>query len=185
MGKESFRVYLRALEPDDYKITHEWRKDEQTWDLLGGQKRFVSSETERKWILSAIEKHEKNEILRFGICMKGNEELIGFMSFTNIDLINRNCRVNSIIGSSHVRGKGLINEARILSYHYMFSEIGMQRIYSHILEDNTYSRKAVEKFGIIEEGILRKAVYKNGTFKDLIVYSMLREEFYQLYRDYL
>lgn len=30
------RVYLRAFEPDDYKISIEWRRDPQIWSMLGG-----------------------------------------------------------------------------------------------------------------------------------------------------
>ena len=184
MGKESFRVYLRALEPEDYKITHEWRKDEQTWDLLGGQKRFVSSETERRWILNAIEKHEQGKVIRLGICTKEDHQLIGQIVFSNIDYINRNCTEGRILGVEF-RGKGYMKEAMILGYRYVFNELGMERVYSRVLENNVASQKISDKFGLKQEGVLRKAVYKNGYFKDLIVYSMLREEFYQLYRDYL
>jgi hypothetical protein len=40
-------VHLRALEPDDWKVTIMWRRDENTWDHLVSKKRFVSSETEK------------------------------------------------------------------------------------------------------------------------------------------
>lgn len=30
MDTSEFRVYLRALEPDDYKTTHPWRLDDET-----------------------------------------------------------------------------------------------------------------------------------------------------------
>ncbi len=32
------RVYLRALEPDDYKTSIAWRNDDQIWNQLGGGK---------------------------------------------------------------------------------------------------------------------------------------------------
>ena len=32
------RIYLRAFEPDDYKTSIRWRKDDQIWDMLGGAK---------------------------------------------------------------------------------------------------------------------------------------------------
>ena len=35
---EDCRVYLRALEPDDYRVSIKWRKDDEIWDMLGGTK---------------------------------------------------------------------------------------------------------------------------------------------------
>ena len=39
-----FRVYLRALELEDYLITYEWRKDEEIQNMVGGPKFFISKE---------------------------------------------------------------------------------------------------------------------------------------------
>lgn len=36
------RIFLRALEPTDYKTSIKWRKDDAIWDMLGGTKYFVS-----------------------------------------------------------------------------------------------------------------------------------------------
>lgn len=41
------RIYLRALEIDDYKISIKWRKDDQIWNMLGGPKYFVSEAYEK------------------------------------------------------------------------------------------------------------------------------------------
>lgn len=31
-----FRIYLRALEPDDYKVTYTWRNDDEITSMVGG-----------------------------------------------------------------------------------------------------------------------------------------------------
>lgn len=41
------RIYLRALEIDDYRISIKWRKDDQIWNMLGGPKYFVSEAYEK------------------------------------------------------------------------------------------------------------------------------------------
>ena len=43
------RIYLRALEPDDYQVTIKWRSDEEIQNMVGGAKYFVSSEKEKEW----------------------------------------------------------------------------------------------------------------------------------------
>ena len=51
---EDCRVYLRALEPDDYRVSIKWRKDDEIWDMLGGTKYFVSEAYEKQWVEKAI-----------------------------------------------------------------------------------------------------------------------------------
>jgi len=48
------KVYLRAFELADYKVSLRWRNDDKLWSALCGPKYFVSSENEKKWIENAI-----------------------------------------------------------------------------------------------------------------------------------
>ena len=59
---------------------------------------------------------------------------------------------------------------------YIFEELNMNRIYLNILEENISSRKLFEKMGFIQEGVQREAVFKNGKYNNLIMYSLLKEE---------
>jgi len=177
-----FHVYLRALELDDYKITIDWRKEDALWDNLVICRRFVSSDTERRWVEKSILEHESGEKLRFIICLKENDAVIGLFSISNIDLINRKCSASSII-SKQYRKMGLAFEARLLVYHHMFSDYGMERIEGKAIETNYASITATKKFGFIEEGRLRNAIFKFGKFYDLIQFGLLKNEFYDLHGD--
>ena len=53
----------------------------------------------------------------------------------------------------------------------------MNRIYLNILEENISSRKLFEKMGFIQEGVQREAVFKNGKYNNLIMYSLLKEDY--------
>ena len=35
------RIFLRAFEPEDYKISVEWRNDDEIWSMLGGRKKIL------------------------------------------------------------------------------------------------------------------------------------------------
>jgi [ribosomal protein S5]-alanine N-acetyltransferase len=177
-------VKIRALEPDDYSETIKWRRDEATWDMVISQKRFVSSETERAWVLNAIKDHEAGRILRFGITIGDQSRLVGLIIISYIDLINRSCKYGNLLSPDGYRGKGIAFAALLLVYRYLFAEWGMNRISGDILADNRASRKFAERFGKTQEGVLRQAVFKNGRFQDVIVYSMLREEFNERYGEW-
>jgi len=72
-------IYLRAIEPDDYLVSQKWRND---FDLIKGYTapRYVSLETERKWVQKVIEENESGRSVRVGICTVGEDRLIGTAS---------------------------------------------------------------------------------------------------------
>jgi len=45
--KKKIRVYLRALEPEDYAKLHEWRNDEEIGTFFSGTRRFTSTLNEK------------------------------------------------------------------------------------------------------------------------------------------
>ncbi len=173
-------INIRALELDDHKNTLLWRNDETTPDLLVGQKRFVSSETEKRWIEKAIKDHEDGKILRFAITINEINTIVGMAIINEIDYVNRSCCYGKIL-QDDLRGKGIALQAMIKVFRYVYDELGMNRIEGRILESNANSRKFAEKSGMKLEGILRDKIYKNGKFQNILIYSILREEFYSRY----
>lgn len=175
-----FRVYLRALEPDDYRTTVQWRNDDEIWSMVGGAKYFVSAEYEKQWIVNAINNPKE---VRVGVCLKENNELIGLASIVDIDWINRSAHCPSMIGEKKYWSKGLATEARLLLLKFAFYERGFERIWAHILESNIGSIKMCEKCGYKKEGLLRNSVYKNGKFHNQVVMSVLKNEFDDLIKE--
>lgn len=175
------RVYLRALEPEDYFITSEWRKDEEIQNMVGGPKYFVSKEKERQWVLNAIQDDSR---LVLGVCLKENNKLIGTVNIQEIDWINRSAHVPILIGDKSAWGKGYATEARFIALRFAFEERGMHRIWATVLDDNIASIKMHEKCGYIREGEFRECVFKSGRFHNLICYSLLKEDFDKAYAEY-
>lgn len=178
---ESNRIYLRALEPDDYLTSYQWRNDHALMRGVIEYPRYVSKEIERRWVLKAIEEHECGKALRLAICLKENDRHIGYIYLTNIDRQNRSCGISTLIGEKAYLKLGLASEARFLIFRYAFIELGLNRISARILSINKASINSVEKFGYIYEGTLRKAIFRNGSFHDVMLYSMLRDEFINKY----
>lgn len=175
------RIYLRALEPDDYQVTIKWRSDEEIQNMVGGAKYFVSSEKEKEWVRSAIFDKER---MVLGICLKENNKLIGTVNIQEFDWINRSCHVPILIGDKDEWSKGYATEARMMALKFAFYERGMNRVWATILDNNMPSVKMHEKCGYKQEGVLRQSVYKDGAFHDQIVMSILKEEFDVVYQVY-
>lgn len=178
MDTSEFRVYLRALEPDDYKTTHTWRLDEKIWTNVVGPKYFVSMEYEKKWVSDAILSPRNS--LRLAVCLKEDHKPIGLVSLIDIDRNNGTARSGILIGEKSLWGMGLGTEAILLMLYHGFYTLGLTRIEARQLLSNQASIRLHERCGFNVEGVLRKAVFKGGRHQDLNLMAILREEFDKL-----
>ena len=166
------RVYLRALEPEDYKTSIKWRKDDQIWEMLGGTKYFVSEAYEKKWVEDTI---FSSKDLKLAICLCEDDRYIGNVYMTDLNMINRTCSSHILIGEKDCWGKGYAREALMQAIDYVVKERGIQRIEALVLESNSQSLRMFEKCGYVLEGVKRNAVYKNGTFHNQCIIAFVVE----------
>lgn len=179
--KKQIRVYLRALEPDDYLKLHQWRNDEEIGHYFSGTRLFTSSLNEKKWVEEKI--FDKNSV-SCAICLKETDEFIGCVFLNSIDHLNRSGHCPTFIGEKTHWGKGYATDARILILKHAFFDKGLERIWAHVHEDNIGSLRMLEKCNFKREGLLRKASYVNGSYKNYVVLSILRDEFEEVIKDY-
>ena len=172
---ENFRVYLRALEPDDYKTSIKWRNDDEIWSMVVGPKYFVSEAYEKKWVEDSI--FNNSNKLALAVCLKESNEHIGYVYLNNIDWKNRVCSFGKLIGNKRHWGKGYAQEMTILMLYHAFYVLGMVRVEARQLLSNKGSTRVNEKCGFKTEGVLRKAVFKDGRHQDLNLMSIIREDF--------
>lgn len=167
------QIYLRAFEPEDYKVIVSWRNDREIAQKLGGSISYFSAEREKKWVLDTIYGHGD---VKLAICLREDNSHIGNVYLTGINYINRTAESHIMIGDKSCWGKGYGGEALMEILTYGFNELGLNRIEARINADNTASLRLFQKIGYRREGVLREAIYKNGRYKDVIVMSILKEE---------
>lgn len=123
-------------------------------------------------------KNRKDTIV-FGILLldaNGVEKLIGNCGLHDIDWKNRTTEVGIMIGEKELHGKGYGTEAMELLLEYGFQTVNLNRIQLHVYDFNIRAIKSYTKIGFVEEGRLRQAQFKNGKYHDMILMSMLCEE---------
>jgi len=167
-------VFLRALELNDSDTIYKWRNNRLVTDPLGGNTYFVSSFREKEWIQDVILNDSKR--ITLAICIN-DHHLIGMVSLTSINLLNRNAEFSIIIGDPQHWGKGLGAEATILCLQHAFQELNLHRVYLTVREDNASALKLYSKLGFLKEGLLRDAIYKNNKFVNMLIMSILKDEF--------
>ena len=169
-------VYLRAFEPDDYTPINNWRKNPANFELTMANKRYISKEREKSWV---YERSVNDKVeMYFSICLKENDEMIGYLAIKEIDWINRSAQFGGItIGDVNLRGKGYAFQATLLMLNHVFNELGLNRFYGYWLASHKPSLNLALKLGFNEEGTLRNYVYKLGEYHDTKILSILKSEF--------
>ncbi len=170
-------VYLRAFEPDDYKLVNTWRKAPGLYDYTVGNAAFVSAERDRRWVEGKIFADPDREIY-WAIAEKDGGEMIGYISLNNIDLRNRKADWGGIIIADPEKRKGgRAMRASVLMLRYAFGELNLHRLTGHWLAEHRSSLFLGISLGFKKEGVLRDYVYKKDRFRDVIVMSLLKPEF--------
>lgn len=74
------------------------------------------------------------------------------------------------------RGKGHATEAVQIITDYLFLTKNIVRIQAETDPENKASWRVLEKAGFSKEGVMRKAFFTRGQWKDTAMYSLLRED---------
>jgi RimJ/RimL family protein N-acetyltransferase len=89
---------------------------------------------------------------------------------------NGNCwNVGIWIVPEH-RGKGFGSDAQRLVAAYLFEHTYAERVEAGTEMGNVAEQRALEKAGFTREGVLRRACFRGGEWRDMVVYSKLRGE---------
>ena len=178
MNKKS--VYLRAFEPDDYKLISVWRNDPNMQDLTSGTYRHISSLREKDWVLNKINDNVND--IYWAICVNDEtKKMIGYTSVNNIDFVHRKADHGGIIiGDVDYRDGFSLIDTIILTLDYVFMELNINRIEALCLSKHKTSIKMLKMMGYSLEGLKRQSKYKHGEYNDQYVYSILKSEYKKL-----
>ena len=109
----------------------------------------------------------------FVVCLTAIDEVIGGMSIDHLDLINRTGETGTFLFAPF-RNQGYGPEAKHLLLEYCFDHLHLHAICSHVWEPNTRSAAALEKQGYRFAGRLKWDDYKDGVYRDTLVFDLLR-----------
>lgn len=163
-------VLLRAIEEEDAKALQVMINDPEIESAVVGFSYPVSYAQQKNWILNL----NNDKVIRYAI--DNRNEFIGMISVSELDWKNKTANINIKL-MKEFRGKGYAGRACKLLIKYCFDELNLNCIAATVLEMNSNSNKLWERLGFVKDGCLRKRVYKNGKYHNLISYSYLREEY--------
>lgn len=170
-------VYLRPMELADVKIKVKWANDEQVRKTLGFSDFPVSELATEAWLRKSAGNAGRKDFI---ICLKENDERIGFCGIKNIDLVNLKAESYLAIGEVSQWGKGFGLETKQALLEYSFDHLHLNKVYSFHREDSKAMIKINLKLGAQQEGKLREEMRYNGVMTDMVVISVLKADFKKL-----
>ncbi|HAG43193.1 MAG TPA: GNAT family N-acetyltransferase [Clostridium sp.] len=167
-------IRLRKISLNDYSTYHNWRNDIEVMQSTSPQlDMYTLEETEEYVSAIATQSNAKGYIIEY----KETNQAVGIISLINIDYKNRSAECIIDIGAKEMWGKGIGTAAISLILEFAFNELNLHRIYLQVFSFNERGIKLYEKMGFIHDGKLRQALYRNGSWHDIVIMSILKNEY--------
>lgn len=169
------KVYLRGLEEEDIKGNYfQWFNDQEVCEF-NSHGLFPNNDRKMSSYIDYV--HRSTDIIVLGIFDSDNDAHVGNITLQNIDWVSRNAEYAIILGEKTYWGKGIAREASDLIIEHGFVRLNLERIYCGTSEDNIGMQKLAMYLGMQQEGVRRNALYKNGKYRNVINYGLLRAEY--------
>lgn len=174
-----YQIDFRPFKPEDARFVNDLRQIENTESLLGGNKRPVSFERDVKWIQDIILSDSHTSIY-FAITEKGKDEIVGYVSISEMDFRNGTCFWSGIKLDATRSGKGWGTQAGLKVLKYVFEELRMERCKGECLEEHEAAKRMMLSIGFKVDGLLRSTVFKNGKHHNQYTLSVTKGDYLQI-----
>jgi UDP-4-amino-4,6-dideoxy-N-acetyl-beta-L-altrosamine N-acetyltransferase len=166
------KTRLRRIEREDIPTFVRWFDDPEvrTFLMINSP---ISHAQEERWFdrklndkdseLFAIETLDGTHI--------GNIELFGFHR------THRWSELGVVLGEKAYWGQGYGSDAIRTLLRFAFEELNLHRVQLRVYEDNERAIRAYRKCGFELEGRMRDAVFRRGRYYDVLLMSVLDDEF--------
>jgi len=158
---------FRLLREDDLEWARLLHNEPNVLKMLGDPT-VITKEQQQKWFQNLIKSNTSRRII-----VENQEEKIGFFRLDRIDYHNRSVETGGDIHKDF-RGKGYAKPIYKKLFNYLFS-IGFNRVWLLVAEYNTIGINLYKKLGFQIEGTQHQAFFKEGEYKNLIMMSILKE----------
>jgi ribosomal-protein-alanine N-acetyltransferase len=170
------RLTLRELLPTDSPALLSMLSTEEV-------ARFISPPptTEQgfqKFITWTHREREAGRQITFGMVPEGYDQAVGLVQVRSITPNFSAAEWGFALGSPFW-GTGVFLESARMTLDFAFQNTGVNRLEARAVAQNGRGNGALRKLGAGQEGILRGSLLKDGKHLDQIMWSILRQDWYQ------
>jgi RimJ/RimL family protein N-acetyltransferase len=168
-------IRFRLVEPGDVTALTGWHSDPQA----GGEFQWMGFRESAQYA-AKVERGEMIDEDGGSLAVVDDAGvLLGDVSWrrisTNAGSLSFCWNIGCLLLPDH-RGKGHGTEAQRELATYLFAHTTVERVEASTDLENLAEQRALEKAGFTREGVLRKFQWRNGEWRDMVVFSKLRGE---------
>jgi RimJ/RimL family protein N-acetyltransferase len=170
------RVTLRELEIEDAPSLVSMITTEEV-------QRFVSPppttvEGFERLIAWVKKEREHGKHACYGVVPAGASTVVGLFQLRSLEPGFARAEWGFMLSSAYW-GSGLFSDSARLVLDFAFDTIGVHRLEARAAVANGRGNGALRKIGAVQEGVLRRAFFKNGCHIDQVLWSILAEDWRQ------
>ncbi len=141
--------------------------------------RYMSLALEERWFEQQLETAGRRppSTLYFIIELRSDGTPIGICDLRDINWIDRTGEFGITIGEPEYWGQGYGTDATRTMLEIGFRWYNLHRIYLRVHADNQRAIRAYERAGFKHEGVLREATFVDGQYVNVVMMSILADEF--------
>ena len=175
-------IFLKALSEGDVRNSgwYGWFNNAETTRWM--QQRYFPNTMEGQLDFYRREIVSSKTKIQLGILPIDEEYIIGVVSLSNIDLLNRKAEFSIIIGEKSKRRRGYATEATRLIVDHGFRRLGLNKIWLGVDESNSDAINCYRKVGFQVNGTLPEDVFLDGTFHNNLIMSILARDYFRSIR---
>lgn len=165
-------VEIREWRQSDAEALAKILNDRKILDNLRDGLPYPYTESDALYFINSCISADKNS--QFCFTIVNNDKIVGSIGVYRQENIHfRTAELGYYIGAEFW-GKGIATEAVRLVCKRVFDTTDIVRIYAEPFAENIASCRVLQKNGFVEEGILRKNAYKNGKFRDMKLFALIK-----------
>jgi RimJ/RimL family protein N-acetyltransferase len=120
---------------------------------------------------------QEGTMLPFAVRSSASGKIIGMTTYMNIDANNRRVEIGSTWYAKSAQRTPLNTECKLMLLGHAFEAVGCIAVEFRTSSFNHASRRAIERLGAKQDGILRSHQrHADGSLRDTCVYSILAHE---------
>ena len=170
---EGRHIILRSPRSDDLEGLCDAANDGEIW--TNPFSNFPNVNEMSVYLQNMI--HHDASFLPFVIIEKKSMRILGTTRFLAIDPSNRRVEIGHTWIAESFRRTVVNTEAKFLMLKYAFEKLNCIAVEIRTDALNKVSRKAIERLGAKQDGILRNhKIMKNGRIRNTVCYSIISEE---------
>ena len=172
------QIRFRAIEKEDLPNFVRWLNDPEVRQGLCLRYPLSLAE-EEEWFATMIKRPPQERPMAIEIQPDPNKDtwvFVGNLGFFDVNWENRSAEIGIHIGEKEYWDKGFGTKAMRMILKYGFESLNLHRLYLRVFETNQRAIRSYQKVGFKTEGKMRQAHFMNGTYIDVLLMSILQQE---------